>query len=254
MVDLRIAHLYPDLMNIYGDRGNVIVLQRRCLWRGITPITTPLGLDDEVDAEQHDLFFVGGGQDRDQQRMARDLRERKGAAILAAAAVGKTILSVCGGYQLLGKSYRDADGRELEGVGLFDAWTVHSGLQAVRKVGNALIRCDWDAQCRSLVGFENHGGLTHLAPDAQPLGAVLSGFGNNGRDGKEGIVKGNAYGTYLHGSLLPKNPWFADHLIVSALRTRYGPSVELPALDDTLEIAAHVVMSSRLSATAHKRH
>jgi len=246
-VNLRIAHLYPDLMNIYGDRGNMIVLEQRCRWRGITPEITAVGLGDPLDPAWYDLIFVGGGQDRDQQLMAHDMRDIKGAALLEAASLNSVLFSVCGGYQLLGTYYRSADGQELQGVGLFDAWTIHPGARATRCIGNVLIQCPWDGQARHLVGFENHGGRTYLGPGAQPLGRVVRGFGNNAEDGQEGIVQGHAYGTYLHGSLLPKNPWFADHLILQALQRRHGNDVSLAPLDDSLEVSAHQTMARRIA-------
>lgn len=247
-MDLRIGHLYADLMNIYGDRGNVLVLQQRCRWRGIEPIVETLGLGARLDPDRYDLLFVGGGQDRDQQLMGRDLREVKGPAVLAAANRGVVVLSVCGGYQLLGTYYRAADGTEVRGLGLFDARTEHPGAHVPRCTGNVLVRCDWDPQRRTLVGFENHGGRTYLGPGARPLGTVVHGFGNNASDGTEGVAQGNLFGTYLHGSLLPKNPWFADHLIALALRRRYGADVSLPPLDDSLETTAHRVMVRRMMA------
>jgi hypothetical protein len=155
-------------------------------------------------------------------------------------------LAVCGGYQLLGRSYRGADGSELAGLGLFDVRTVHPGGPGARCIGNVLIRCNWDEQRRSLVGFENHGGRTFLGPDCAPLGAVLAGHGNNGQDGTEGGRVRNAFGTYLHGSLLPKNPWFADHLLTLALRRRYSQATTLAPLDDSAEGAARGAMERRL--------
>lgn len=245
-MELRIAHLFADLMNIYGDRGNVMVLQRRSEWRGIAVTVTNIGLGQPVNWREYDLLFVGGGQDRQQLLMATDLRETKAAALHAALADDRVILAVCGGYQLLGRSYRGADGNVLTGLGLFDLETVHPGGPGARCIGNVLIRCDWDDQCRSLVGFENHGGRTFLGPACAPLGTVLTGHGNNGQDGREGGRVRNAFGTYLHGSLLPKNPWFADHLLTLALRRRYGPATLLAPLDDSVEGAARDAMERRL--------
>lgn len=245
-MDLRIAHLYADLMNIYGDRGNAIVLQRRAEWRGIAVTISPIGLGQALDWRSFDLILVGGGQDRQQTLMAEDLRQTKAEALRAALQDDRVILAVCGGYQLLGRSYRGADGTELPGLGLFDLHTLHPGTAVPRCTGNALVRCDWDERKRELVGFENHGGRTYLGPAATALGAVIAGFGNNGVDGTEGVRVGNAFGTYLHGSLLPKNPWFADHLIGAALRRRYGAAATLTPLDDSLEGAAHEAMERRL--------
>lgn len=243
-MELRIAHLYADLLNIYGDRGNTIVLQRRAQWRDIDVSIQAIGVGQALDWRRFDLIFVGGGQDRQQALVASDLHETKKTALLSARDDGRVILAVCGGYQLLGHSYRGADGAELPGLGLFDLRTVHPGGKAPRCIGNVVARCDWDEQRRTLVGFENHGGRTYLGPDCAPLGSVIAGFGNNGRDGGEGGRTNNAFGTYLHGSLLPKNPWFADHLIGTALRRRYG-SAALRPLDDSVESAAHEALERR---------
>jgi hypothetical protein len=232
---LRLAHLYPKLMNLYGDRGNILSLRRRCQQRGITLVVDELTLGEALDPAAYDLIFIGGAQDREQQRVAADLLETKAEALHQAVKQGVVLLAVCGGYQLLGRHYRPAVGEELAGVGIFDAWTVHPGPTARRFIGNVVVR--W--QGGTLVGFENHGGRTYLGPTAQPLAKVIAGFGNNGRDGSEGALQGeNAFGTYLHGSLLPKNPRFADHLIAQALKRRYG-EVELTPLDDALEERAH---------------
>ena len=236
-MELRICHLYPDLLNLYGDRGNIIVLVRRAQWHGLDVSVTSRGLGKPVDPREFDLFFIGGGEDRQQRLAARDLRQVKGEALREAAALGKVILGVCGGYQLLGHYYRPAEGEDLEGLGLLDVVTVHPGKHAKRLIGNILIRCDLLGG-RTLVGFENHGGRTTLGPGARPLGVVLSGFGNNAGDGTEGAVCGNVFGTYLHGPLLPKNPAFADFLITKALESRYG-EFSLRTLDDTLEEEAH---------------
>lgn len=244
-LQLRIAHLYADLLNVYGDRGNSIVLRQRARWRGIDVTVTPVGLGDALDWRLFDLFFVGGGQDRQQALTAADLRDTKAASLLSARDDGRVIFAVCGGYQLLGHSYRGADGGELPGIGLFDLRTVHPGVQTPRCVGDVLVRCDWSAG-KTLVGFENHGGRTYLGSGCSPLGGVVSGYGNNGQDRTEGARVARAYGTYLHGSLLPKNPWFADHLIEQALRRQYGSDLTLPPLDDGLEAAAHERMAQRL--------
>ncbi|MGQ9572967.1 MAG: type 1 glutamine amidotransferase [Dehalococcoidia bacterium] len=234
-VTLRLAHLYPKLMNLYGDRGNILCLRRRCQQRGITLIVDELTLGDRLDPAAYDLIFIGGAQDREQQRVATDLLDTKAEALHQAVADGVALLAVCGGYQLLGRYYRPAAGPDLPGVGIFDARTVHPGPSAKRFIGNVVVR--W--QGGTLVGFENHGGRTYLGPNARPLATVIAGFGNNGRDGGEGAVRGeNAFGTYLHGSLLPKNPRFADHLIALAVRRRHG-EVELAPLDDDLEERAH---------------
>lgn len=231
---LRAAHLYPKLMNIYGDRGNIMCLAQRCAGRGIAFELKALEVGDRLEPEAYDLVFIGGAQDREQRRVAEDLRTRKGEALRQAVAAGVTVLAVCGGYQLLGRFYRSAEGAELEGVGILDLWTVHPGPKARRLIGNIVI--EWNG--RTVVGFENHGGRTYLGPGVEPLGRVLAGYGNNGEDGGEGAVQGNVFGTYLHGALLPKNPALADHLIAAALGRRY-PGAELAPLDDRVEEAAH---------------
>jgi CobQ-like glutamine amidotransferase family enzyme len=231
---LRVCALYPDLMNIYADRGNILLLERRCAWRGIGFTVTAAGLGAQVDPDAHDLFYLGGGQDRDQVLCARDLSEVKRDALHAAAARGAVILGVCGGFQLLGHSYALGDER-IPGVGLVDLETVRS--DGPRLIGNVAIEVDLPGTGgpRVLAGFENHGGRTHLGPDAQPLGRVLRGHGNDGRSGHEGVRRGNVIGTYLHGPLLPKNAWLADWLVQTAL----GLDEPLAPLDDRLEDAAH---------------
>jgi hypothetical protein len=233
---LRVCALYPDLMNIYADRGNLIVLQRRCAWRGIEFRLTGSGLGQTLDGDAQDLFYLGGGQDRDQRLCAEDLVERKRDALRAAAARGAIVLGVCGGYQLLGHSYVLGD-QEIPGVGLVDARTVRE--PGPRLIGNVAIevRLQEDRPPGILAGFENHGGRTYLEQGCQPLGRVLKGHGNDGRSGYEGVRAGNVIGTYLHGPLLPKNVWFADWLIATALGL--APS-QLSALTDTFEARAHV--------------
>jgi len=228
---LRVCALYPDLMNIYADRGNILLLERRCAWRGIGFAVHAASLGDDVDPSAHDLFYLGGGQDRDQRLCAQDLVDRKRDALHAAAADGRTILAVCGGYQLLGHSYELGD-EEIPGIGLVDLRTVRE--DGPRLIGNVAIEVDLDGRKRVLAGFENHGGRTQLG-DATPLGRVLKGHGNDGRSGSEGVRRGTVIGTYLHGPLLPKNAWFADWLIATAL----GLEEPLAPLEDTLERAAH---------------
>jgi CobQ-like glutamine amidotransferase family enzyme len=232
---LRIAHLYPRVMNVYGDRGNIMCLARRCRDRAIEVEVTELGSGDAFDPGAYDLVFIGGAQDREQRRVADDLRSTKGGALREAIEAGVVTLAVCGGYQLFGRFYRDASGAELEGLGVFDLHTEHPGADAPRLIGNVV--ADWERT--TLAGFENHGGRTYLGESAQPLARVRSGFGNNGKDKTEGIRFKNAFGTYLHGSLLPKNPRFADALLLLALRRRYGDDVSLSPLDDTIEQRAH---------------
>ena len=229
---LRVCSLYPDLMNIYADRGNLAVLERRCAWRGIDLEVTGVGLRDGIDPDAHDLFYLGGGQDRDQRLCAEDLVETKREALHAAAERGAVVLGVCGGYQLLGHDYQVGDER-LPGIGLVDLRTVRE--DGPRLIGNVAIEVELDGDgSRVLAGFENHGGRTHLGPAERPLGRVLRGHGNDGSSGYEGVRRGSVIGTYLHGPLLPKNAWFADWLIATAL----GRS-DLAPLDDRLEDAAH---------------
>ncbi|MGH2348640.1 MAG: type 1 glutamine amidotransferase [bacterium] len=236
-MELRICHLYPDLLNLYGDRGNLIALTARARWRGIDVRVDERGLHDAVPPGGHDLYFLGGGEDRQQRLAAGDLRESKGDALRDAAGRGAVVLAVCGGYQLLGRYYRPAAGDDLVGLGLLDLTTEHPGPAAKRLIGNIVIRSALLGGV-TLVGFENHGGRTRLGPGVQPLGIVVSGYGNDGDDRTEGAVSGHVYGTYLHGPLLPKNPLFTDHLIGAALRARYT-NVALQPLPDLVETAAH---------------
>jgi CobQ-like glutamine amidotransferase family enzyme len=243
---LRLAHLYPSLMNVYGDRGNIICLQYRCRHRAIQLEVVPLDVGDPLAPGDYDLILMGGGQDREQQLVAEDLVSLKGGPLREAVESGVVYLGVCGGYQFAGHFYRGADGRELAGAGVFDLYTLHPGASAKRLIGNLV--AEWEGG--TLAGFENHGGRTYLGAGAQPLARVRSGFGNNGRDGTEGARYKNAFGTYLHGSLLPKNPRFADRLIALALRRRYGDDVQLAPIDDRLEELAH---SAALKLVGNKR-
>jgi CobQ-like glutamine amidotransferase family enzyme len=235
-MELRVLALYPDQMNIYADRGNIVFLQRRCEWRGIGFSYAGAGPDEAVDPGAHDLFYIGGGQDRDQRAVAADMVAGKREALAAAVDDGAVLLAVCGGYQLLGHSYQLSE-EKLPGLGIADLETVRE--DGPRLIGNVAIEVELDGAAQTIAGFENHGGRTHLGPGAEPLGRVLSGFGNNGVDGLEGVRRDNLIGTYLHGPLLPKNAWLADHLIELALERRYGRRPRLEPLDDTLERAAH---------------
>jgi hypothetical protein len=235
-MQLRLLALYPEQMNIYADRGNIIFLQRRCQWRGIGFEYAAAGLGDRFDPGAHDFVYIGGGQDRDQRVVAADMVESKREALASAAGDGAVVLAVCGGYQLLGHSYELGEER-LPGLGLADLETVRR--PGPRLIGNVAIEVDLGTGAQVVAGFENHGGRTHLGSDARPLGRVLKGFGNNGEDGFEGVHRDNLFGTYLHGPLLPKNAWLADHLIALALEHRYGSPPQLDPLDDTLERAAH---------------
>ncbi len=234
-MELRLLALYPDQMNIYADRGNILFLQRRCEWRGIDFSYGSAGPRESVDPGACDLLYLGGGQDRDQRVVAADMVATKRDALAAAVGDGAVMLAVCGGYQLLGHSYQLGDER-LPGLGLADLETVRE--PGSRLIGNVAIEVDLGGGTQIVAGFENHGGRTFLGPGATPLGRVLKGFGNNGRDGFEGVRLDNLIGTYLHGPLLPKNAWLADRLIALALERRYGESPDLEPLDDALELAA----------------
>jgi lipid II isoglutaminyl synthase (glutamine-hydrolysing) len=230
-----VCALYPDLMNIYADRGNLLMLERRCRWRGIGFELAASGLGEPLDADQHDLFYLGGGQDRDQRLCAEDLIQTKSAALRRAAEREAVVLGVCGGYQLLGRSYTLGE-QTIEGVGLLDVHTTREDDR--RLIGNVAIevRLEPAGDEQVLAGFENHGGRTTLGQGSAPLGRVLRGLGNDGHSGLEGARSANTIGTYLHGPLLPKNAWFADWLIARALRVDVR---ELAPLDDRLEDEAH---------------
>ena len=234
-------------MNIYADRGNLLVLEHRCTWRGIGFELSTSGLGEPLNPDAHDMFYLGGGQDRDQRLCAEDLIETKREALHAAGARDAVILGVCGGYQLLGHSYVLGE-EEIPGVGLLDVRTVRE--DGPRLIGNVAIEVSLDVgstvaagERRILAGFENHGGRTYLGPDARALGRVVKGYGNDGHSKLEGTREGNTIGTYLHGPLLPKNVWFADWLIATSLHIEGS---ELTALDDDLEKAAH--LSARRAA------
>src|SRR5919199_1196880 len=243
MRPFRLVRLYPDLMSVYGDRGNVLALVRRAEWRGIPVDVRERSLGDRLDPDEVDLVFFGGGQDREQAVVSPDFLRQKGDAVREAVEDGAALLSVCGGYQLLGQSYTTVDGQELPGAGLFDVRSVPG---PKRHIGNVLIETELDGQRRTLVGFENHSGRTYLGHNVEPLGRTVVGAGNNGEDHTEGAVYRGAIGCYLHGALLPKNPWLADHLLAMALRHRTGEPVELARLDDRLEDDAHQAVAARI--------
>ena len=234
---IRVGHLYPDYLNIYADRGNIAVLAERVRRRGHDLDVCAIGMHDGVPAGI-DLFYVGGGQDREQSLVARDL-VAKTEALREAVDDGAAFLAVCGGYQLLGRSYRDVAGDELPGIGLLPLHTV-AGER--RMIGDVLLDCEWAGE--TLAGFENHAGRTILDPGAEPLGRVVSGFGNDGESGDEGCRYKRVYGTYLHGPLLPRNPWFADRVLADAV-THAGGNPELEPLQDELEAQAHAVSAAR---------
>jgi CobQ-like glutamine amidotransferase family enzyme len=222
-ITLTLGHLYPDQLNLYGDRGNILTLRRRCQLRGIELRVVELGIGDALAPDEYDMLFIGGGQDKEQAPVAQDLLELKSIGLWAAIEDDMPVLAVCGGYQLLAHYYRPAEGPDMRGLGVFDAWTIHKGAQVPRCVGDIAISWNGD----TLVGFENHGGRTYLGT-AKPFGKVLKGHGNNAEDHTEGAVYRNTFGTYMHGSLLPKNPHLADHLIALALERTYGRSNSTP--------------------------
>jgi CobQ-like glutamine amidotransferase family enzyme len=230
---LRLGHLYPTLMNIYGDRGNIVCLQRRCRLRGIELEVAPLEVGDTLRPSDFDLLFMGGAQDNEQRLVSDDLQATK-LGLKDAVEDGVVFLGVCGGYQLSGHFYRGLDGSELQGIGVFNLYTLHPGANARRLIGN--LSAQW--QGGTLAGFENHGGRTYLGTGTEPLARVIHGFGNDGKSGFEGAHYKNAFGSYLHGPLLPKNPAFADHLISLALERKYGEGT-LEPIDDALELMAH---------------
>jgi lipid II isoglutaminyl synthase (glutamine-hydrolysing) len=234
-MELRVLSLYPEQMNIYADRGNILFLQRRCEWRGIGFVWKGAGPGESIDPAAHDLFYIGGGQDRDQRAVAADMVETKRAALAEAVEDGAALLAVCGGYQLLGESYQLGE-ETLPGLGLADLRTVRE--EGPRLIGNVAIETELGGGVRLVAGFENHGGRTYLGSGERPLGRVVKGHGNNGADGLEGVWRRNMVGTYLHGPLLPKNAWLADHLIELALERRLGERPSLEPLPDELERAA----------------
>jgi CobQ-like glutamine amidotransferase family enzyme len=240
-VRIRVGHLYPDYLNIYADRGNIAVLAGRARARGHELDVHAIGMHDPVPAGEVDLFYIGGGQDREQELVAPDLAS-KGDALREAVEADAAFLAVCGGYQLLGRFYRDVAGTEVPGIGLLPLETV-AGER--RMIGDVLLDCAWSGQ--TLAGFENHAGRTLLDAGAEPLGRVVAGFGNDGSSGDEGCRYRRAYGTYLHGPLLPRNPWFADRLLAEALAHADGAAepVELAPLLDELEHEAHEVSAAR---------
>jgi len=242
VTEIRVGHLYPEYLNIYADRGNIAVLANRARWRGIGLHVEPIGLGDDLRPGAHDLLYIGGGQDREQALIAPDLAA-KGDAIREAADAGAAVLAVCGGYQLLGRFYRDRSGADLPGAGLFPLHTVAGDR---RMFGDCHLECEPEpGEHRTLAGFENHAGMTRLDEGAQPLGRVVAGFGNDGESGYEGCRQGGAIGTYLHGPLLPRNPWLADWLLAMALAHRLGAAPPLDDLADDLEREAHLVSAAR---------
>ena len=232
-LSIKIAHLYPKLLNLYGDIGNIITLKKRCEWRNINVEFDEINVCDKLTV--HDLYFIGGGQDKQQEEVALEMFDNR-EFFIKERDNNAVFLGICGGFQLFGKYYKPHDKEQLNGAGILDAYTI-AGKK--RFIGNVTVETDFAG---SLVGFENHSGLTYLQGDTKPLGKVIVGNGNNGKDGFEGARFKNVFGTYLHGSVLPKNPKFADLLISLALEKRYGRKIELQPLDDRLEINTHEVL------------
>jgi lipid II isoglutaminyl synthase (glutamine-hydrolysing) len=249
-VRIVVGHLYPEYLNIYADRGNIAVLSRRAAWRGHELDVRTISVGEPVHPGEHDLLYIGGGQDREQALVAQDLLA-KAAGVQESVAEGAAVLAVCGGYQLLGRTYRDFHDADLPGIGLFPLDTVAGD---TRMIGDVLLECELEPGVRrTLAGFENHAGRTRLDPGAQPLGRVVAGFGNDGESGWEGCRVGRAVGTYLHGPLLPRNPWLADWLLAQALAHRLGDPPELAPLADELEDNAHAVSARRAETRGRRR-
>ena len=241
-MELKICHMYPDVLNLYGDRGNILCLTRRLLWRGIGAEVTRLPIGSGQSLSGYDLVFIGGGQDFEQQVLLDDLHRGKDREIRAAVEDGLPFLTICGGYQMLGHYYETYDGKRCDFIGAVDLYTAGSD---TRMIGNYKFQCEPSAGGSVIVGFENHSGKTWLGSGIQPLGRVLAGYGNNGEDGSEGVHYKNVFGTYSHGPLLPKNPEFCDFLLATALERKYG-SAELAPLDDRAERSAHDEMCDKL--------
>ncbi|MGI6084637.1 MAG: type 1 glutamine amidotransferase [Acetivibrionales bacterium] len=248
MYELCICHLYPDLLNLYGDRGNIIAISRRCQWRDIEVKVDNISIGDPFNYEDYDIIFIGGGQDYEQAIIQDDLMNGKRQKIVEAVENGKVFLGICGGFQLLGKYYRTNDGKEIECLGAINVWT-HGG--DTRLIGNIIFEINFlknhHGEKLRVVGFENHAGKTYLGEGVKPLGKVIKGFGNNGEDGFEGAVYKNTFCTYSHGSLLPKNPALTDHLIMLALLNKYPDFQGLTPLDDELENLAHASLIKRFT-------
>ena len=240
-MELNICHLYPDILNLYGDRGNILCMKKRLSWRGIDGNVDEVSIGRSLDAKKYDLIFIGGGQDFEQEVLLPDLRNGKADELKSAIEDGITVLAICGGYQMLGQYYKTWDGVQCDFTGALDLYTVGS---KERMIGNYMFTCD-ELGCE-VVGFENHSGKTYLGPSVRPMGKVLAGSGNNGEDGQEGARYKNVFATYSHGCLLPKNPQLADYILKTALARKYGQA-ELSPLEDRLEAAAHDYMQNRLS-------
>ena len=243
-MELNICHLYPDILNLYGDRGNIITMKRRLEDRGIKVNIDECSIGQPLNADKYDIFFIGGGQDFEQEVLLRDLSSGKAQDIRTAVEEEKTFLAICGGYQMLGEYYKTWDGVQLDFIGAIGVHTI--GAKG-RMIGNYMFRTTPESGDTVVVGFENHSGKTYLSEQVAPLGMMLSGNGNNGEDKTEGARYKNVFGTYSHGSLLPKNPVLCDFILQTALNHRYDGAEPLAPLDDTLELNAHRYMQERLS-------
>lgn len=241
-MNLKICHLYPDALNLYGDGGNIICMEKRLQWRGIETTIEKVPIGDSLSLYDADIVFIGGGQDFEQEVLLEDIKRGKDTEIKAAINDGVTFLTICGGYQLLGAYYKTHDGKQCDFVGALDLYTVGSD---IRMIGNYKYLCNPEAGGSTVVGFENHSGKTYLGSGLSPLGKVLAGYGNNGEDETEGVHYKNVFGTYSHGPLLPKNSELCDFILLTALKRKYGIS-ELCTLDDSAELAAHDLMCRKI--------
>ena len=249
MASLKIAHLYPEVLNLYGDRGNILCLEKRLSWRGIDFVSDKILLGDARSLADYDLLFIGGGQDIDQEVLTAELHGGRGDEIREAVEDGKVFLCICGGYQIMGHYYETHDGQRQELLGVVDLYTKGGN---ERLIGNYIFDLEEESGGGTVVGFENHSGRTVLGEGVKPLGRIRKGFGNNGKDGTEGVRYKNLFGSYCHGPVLPKNPAFCDFLLQTALERKYG-SFTLEPLDDTIELLAHdTVIESILNGTAGK--
>lgn len=244
---LVIGWLYPDLMSTYGDRGNIIVLQKRAKWRDIDTEIISLSVGSSPkELTKSDLIFMGGAQDRQQKIVAEDFRKGKSEMLKDMIEDFVPGLYICGAYQFLGKYYKEANGNIIEGLDILDLYTENPGINVPRLIGNIVLKSSFLPENTTIVGFENHGGRTYLGKKVKPFGQVLKGYGNNGVDGSEGVIYKNTIGSYLHGPMLPKNPRVADFLLAAALKRKYQENIHLHKLDDELEIKAHSVIVRRL--------
>lgn len=231
---IKICHLYPDVLNLYGDMGNIICLKKRLEWRGIDCLVTRVGIGQKADFADFDIFFIGGGQDFEQEVLLADLKSGKDKELKSAIEDGKVVLAICGGYQMLGHYYETYEGVKCEFLGAID---FHTKGEKVRLIGNYSFELNEKLGGGTVVGFENHSGKTYLQDGISPLGTVMTGFGNNGMDKTEGVHYNNVFGTYSHGPVLPKNPEFADAILLSSVKRKYGID-KLEKLDDTVELNA----------------